>query len=90
MVFQLQPQLKIIMPYIYSPTIFHTGQTLPPPPKYITLHHAAILVPHDKLVMKSYMHVRLAIVATHYHNLNIKNQEYWLLTSNVGIKIQKH
>jgi hypothetical protein len=32
----------------------------------------------------------LAIVATHYHNLNnIKPQEYWLLTSNVGIKIQK-
>jgi len=40
--------------------------------------------------MKSYMHVRLAIVETHYHNLNanIKNQEYWRLTSNVGIKIQ--
>jgi hypothetical protein len=37
------------------------------------------------------MHVQLAIVETHYHNLNanIKNQEYWLLTSSVGIKIQK-
>jgi hypothetical protein len=41
--------------------------------------------------MKSYMHVQLAIVATHYHNTNanIKNQDYWLLTSNVGIIIQK-
>jgi len=63
----------------------------PTPKKSITLHKVAILVPHDELVMKSYMHVRLAIVATHYHNLNdnIKNQDYWLLTSNVGIKIQK-
>jgi len=28
---------------------------------------------------------------THYHNINanIKNQDYWLLTSNVGIKIQE-
>ena len=41
--------------------------------------------------MKPYMHVQLAIVATHYHNfnVNIKNQVYWLLTSSVGIKIQK-
>jgi hypothetical protein len=41
--------------------------------------------------MKPYMHVQLAIVETHYHNLNanIKNQKYWLLTSSVGIKIQK-
>ena len=41
--------------------------------------------------MKSYMHVQLAIVETHYHNLNanIKNQEYWLLTSREVIKIQK-
>jgi len=33
------------------------------------------------------MHVWLAIVETHYHNLNanIKNQNYFLLTSNVGI-----
>jgi hypothetical protein len=38
--------------------------------------------------MKSYMHVWFAIVATN-HNLNdIKNQNYWLLTSNVGIRIQ--
>ena len=41
--------------------------------------------------MKSYVHVQLAIVETNYHNLNdnIKNQEYWPVTSNVGIKIQK-
>jgi hypothetical protein len=40
------------------------------------------LVPYDELVMKSYMHVQLAIVGTHYHNLNanIKNQDCWLLT----------
>jgi hypothetical protein len=33
----------------------------------------------------------LAVVTTHCHKLNenIKNQDYWLLTSNVGIKIQK-
>ena len=51
----------------------------------------AFLVPQDELVMKSYIHVQLAIVETHYYNLNanIKNQDYWLLTSNVGIKIQK-
>ena len=93
MIFQLQPQLKIfIMPNIYSSTISHTGQMIAPPQKkIITIHNVAILVPHDELVMKSYMHVRLAIVATHYHNLNdnIKNQDYWLLTSDVGIKIQK-
>jgi hypothetical protein len=61
------------------------------PPKSTTIHNVAILVPHDELVMKSYMHVWLAIVATHYHNLNanIKNQDYWLLTANVAIKIQK-
>ena len=41
--------------------------------------------------MKSYMHVRLTTVETHYHNLNvnIKNQDYWLLSSNLGIRIQK-
>jgi len=41
----------------------------------------SFLVPHDELVMKSYMHVQLAIVETHYHNLNanIKNQDSWLL-----------
>ena len=61
------------------------------PKNSITLYHVAILVPHDELVMKSYMHVQLAIVETHYHNLNanIKNQDYWLLISCVGIKIQK-
>ena len=59
--------------------------------KSSTLHHIAILVPHEELVMKSYMHERLAIAEAHYHNLNanIKNQDYWLLTSSVGIKIQK-
>ena len=92
MVFQIQPQLKIfIMPNIYSSTISHTGQTTAPNPQKPSTHHIAILVPHDKLVMKSYMHIRLAIVETQYHNLNdnIKNQEYWPLTSNVVIKIQK-
>ena len=46
--------------------------------------------PHH-MVMKSYKHVRLTILETHYHKLiaNIKNQDYWILTSNVGIKIQK-
>jgi hypothetical protein len=41
--------------------------------------------------MKSYIQVWLAIVTTHYHNLNanIKTQDYWLLTSNVGTEIQK-
>jgi hypothetical protein len=92
MVFQLQPELNIfIMPNIYSSTISHTGQTIAPPQKKKNSTHIAILVPHDELVTKSYMHIRLAIVETHYHNLNdsIKNQEYWPLTSNVGIKIQK-
>ena len=39
------------------------------------------LVPHEEMVMKSDMHVQLAIVETHYHNLNanIKIQDYWLL-----------
>jgi len=33
----------------------------------------------------------LTTVETHYHNLNvnIKNQDYWLLSSNLGIRIQK-
>ena len=90
-----QSQLKIfIMPNIYSPTISNSDQMITPPPhqkKSSTLHHIAIVVPHDKLVMKSYMHVWLVIVETHYHNLNtnIKNQDYWLLTSNVGIKDTK-
>jgi len=68
------------MPNIYSPTKSHTGQTVAPPPKKkFSTHHIAILVPRDELVMKSYMHVWLAIVETHYYNLNdnIKNQEYW-------------
>ena len=65
--------------------------TPPQKKKSNEIHHIAILVPHEELVMKSYMHIRLAITETHYHNLNanIKNQEYWLLTSNVGIKIQE-
>jgi len=75
-----------IIPNIYSPTKSDTGQTIAPPPQ-ISTHHIAILVPRDEVVMKSYMHVRLAIAGTHYHNLNdsIKSQEYWPLTSNVGI-----
>jgi len=62
-----------------------------PTPQKISKHHIAILVPRDELVMKSYMHVHLAIAGTHYHNLkdSIKSQEYWPLNSNVGIKIQK-
>jgi len=61
------------------------GQTIAPTPQKISTHHTAILVPRDELVTKSYMHVRLAIVETHHHNHkdNIKNQEYWPLTSNV-------
>jgi hypothetical protein len=37
------------------------------------------------------MHVLSATVETHYHNrnANIKKQDYWLLTPNVGIKITK-
>ena len=47
------------------------------------------------MVMKSYMHVRLAIVETHYHNVNvnIRNQDYWLLLfkiQNIYIKVVKH
>jgi len=63
----------------------------PPQKKKINTIFIAILVPSDKLVMKSSMQVCLAIVATRYHNLNanIKNKDYWLLTSNTGIKIQK-
>jgi hypothetical protein len=76
--------------YLQLHSIPHRPNDSPPPPKSI-LHKVAILVPHDELVMKSYLHVRLAIVEAHYHNLNdnIKNQDYWLLTSNVAIKIQK-
>ena len=52
-----------------------------PHQKKSSIHHIAILVPHDELVMKSYMHVWLAIVEAHYHNLNVnKNQGYWLLS----------
>ena len=49
--------------------------------KFLLSELTAFLV-HDEMVMKSYMHVQLAIVETHYHNLNanIKNQDYWLLT----------
>ena len=92
MVFQLQPQLKIfIMPSIYSPTKSHTDQTIAHPQnKSSILHHIATLVPDDKLVMKSYMHIWLATVETHYHtlNANIKNLDYWLLTRNTkGTKL---
>ena len=68
------------------------GRNPPPPQKKSSkVHRVAILVPHDELVMKSYIHIWLAIVETHYHNLNAnnKNQVYWLLTSNVRIKMQK-
>jgi hypothetical protein len=88
MVFQLQPQLKIIIiPNTYSPTKPHMDQAIAPSPHTPTnnssiLPHTAILVPLDELVMKSYMHVQFTIVETHFHdlNVNIKNQEYWLLT----------
>ena len=40
-----------------SPPYTHTNSTL---------HHIAILVPHDELVMKSYMQLWLTIVATRY------------------------
>jgi len=54
----------------------------PPKKKSRELHHIAILVPYDELVMKSYIHVWLTTAETHYHNLNanIKNQDYWILT----------
>jgi hypothetical protein len=69
------------MPNICSSTISRRANDTPhPPKKSITLHHVAILVPYDELVMKIYTHIQLAIV---------KNQDYWLLTSTVGIKIQK-
>ncbi len=79
MVFQLQPQLKIfIIPNTYSPTKPHMDQTIAPTPLPKKIQHTttlAILVPHDELVMTSYMRIRLAIVETHYHNLiNFKNQ----------------
>ena len=85
MVFQLQPQLKIfIIPNTYSPTKPHTDPAIaphPPTKNSSILPHITILVPHDELVMQSYMHVRLAIVETLYDcNVNIKKQDYWLLT----------
>ena len=87
MVFQLQPQLKIIIPNTYSPTKPHTDQMIAPhgKKKSSILPHIAILVPHDKLVMKSYMHVQLAIVETHYHNLNINIKN--LLALNLKYKM---
>jgi len=67
--------------YLQLHNIPHEPNNRPPSPKKKSskVHHIAILVPHDELVMKSYMHVRLAIVETHDHNLNanIKNQDYW-------------
>jgi len=74
--------------YLQLHNIPHGPNDGPPPKKP---HHIAILV-HDELVMKSYMHVQLAVVETHYHNLNddIKNQEYWPVISKVVIKIQRH
>jgi hypothetical protein len=77
--------------YLQLHNIPHGPNDSPQPhPQKTSTPHIAILVPHDELVMKSYMHVWLAIVETHYHNLDdIKNQEYWPFSSNVGIKIQK-
>jgi hypothetical protein len=82
MVFILQPQLKIfVILNTYSSTKPQTVQLIAPPPtqkKSSILPYIAILVPLDELVMKSYTHIQLAIVETHYHNLhiNIKNQDY--------------
>jgi len=90
MVFQLQPQLKIFITHnIYSTTKSQTDQTITPPSRKKIQHTSvAIMLPHDELVMKSYIHVQMAIVGTHHHNLHA-NKDYWLITSNVGIKIQK-
>jgi hypothetical protein len=75
---------QYLQPHKTSHRLNDSPPSPPPPPKEnsSTLNHIAILVPHDELVMKSYMHVWLAIVEAHYHNLNvnIKNQDYWLLT----------
>jgi hypothetical protein len=69
MVFQLQPPAQDL--HHAAPQNPTRNKRCPPPKKKIRkLYHIAILVPHDELVMKSYMHVGLAIVATHYHNLN--------------------
>jgi len=78
--------------YLEHHKIPHEANDSPPPiqKKTSTLHHIAILVPPDELIMNTCMQVWQAIFETHYHNINdIKNQDYWLLTSNVGIKIQK-
>ena len=51
-----------------------------PPKNSSILPHIAILVPHEKLVMKSYMHVWMVIVAKHYNlNANIENTDWWEL-----------
>ena len=77
--------------YLQHHNISHGPNDSPPPPKkkINKLHHIAILVPHDELVMKSYMHVRLAIVETHYYNLNanIKNQFDVFLTGHHSIDL---
>ena len=72
-------------PQYLQPYKIPNGPTDSPPPhpkKNPAHYHIAILVPHDELVMKSYMHIWLMIVETHYHNLNIniKNLDYWLVT----------
>ena len=88
MVFQLRPQFKIIIPITYTPTKPHTDQMIArnaptqKKKKSSILPHIAILVPHDELVMKSYMHVRLTIVETHYHNLNVNIRKPGLLAFN--------
>ena len=45
-----------------------------------------------KMVMKSYMHVQLAIVETRYYNLNanIKNQDYGLLLIQLHAATRPH
>ena len=98
MVFQLQPQLKIFITHnIYSPTISHMDQTIHPPsppthPKKQIQHTTSCSYFGTTLrTGHEILHVQLANAETHYHNLNanIKHQVYWLITSNVGIKIQE-
>jgi len=62
--------------YLHLHNIPH-GPNYSPQPSKNPAHNIAILVPHNELVMKSYMHVQLAIAETHYHSLNanIKNQD---------------
>jgi hypothetical protein len=65
--------------HTYIPGVYNT---LAPYQFFLIPELTAFLVPRDELVMKPYMHVQLAIIETHCHNLNanIKNQDYWLVT----------